>query len=404
MKQTLSRQKRKFHDAWAFFAYVICLVSLLFMQLYQQNFDISFIYSHLYHKRVLFLHTILIPTSTLVIMLSLYFFPKVFLHFGFICTILAQLYFGYHEFKIDVGNCITHIFCAVSIAVLYLTWGIHHIRTTAIFLRAAIFLVAKYFAQFFTFIITTSILIHFSLILLYPKDHSFFNNLAFYFQFYWSQFVGIYILYVITCTIISNAISNRREFFMEPLKNMIYSIGTICLGALLVAIVSIVQYIIPKKRSGHAHVKSLFSFIIDFIEDVIIYVNKWTFVSVSLKGESYRDAAHSSMEKCRTSGQMVLHGFSVDILLGFPIYLIFKLIFVNNAVIWRILLHFNITHLFAADLGSEASVTYFTIFFISLFSVFSAAVKTLAYIYSESPNNMRKTLGCYYEDIRKVVQ
>eukprot|EP00934_Nitzschia_sp_Nitz4_P004552 Nitzschia sp. Nitz4//scaffold22_size323478//242464//244204//NITZ4_000569-RA/size323478-processed-gene-0.480-mRNA-1//-1//CDS//3329543121//4542//frame0 len=82
-------------------------------------------------------------------------------------------------------------------------------------------------------------------------------------------------------------------------RSTVYSLGSICLGSLLVAVLQVLQVIVAMARNqrnerGRRHdsvLWCLLQFIVDHLERLIEYVNSWAFIYVGLYGYEYSTAA-----------------------------------------------------------------------------------------------------------------
>jgi hypothetical protein len=123
----------------------------------------------------------------------------------------------------------------------------------------------------------------------------------------------------------SNAIKDSLS------RSLTYSFGSICFGSLIVAILKVLRDILRRARHNRnvsGVVRLCAECILDFIERMVRYFNKWAFIYVGLYGYSYLDAGKNVMELFRARGYgpiitdglvnrlLSIMGFSIGITIG----------------------------------------------------------------------------------------
>ena len=95
-------------------------------------------------------------------------------------------------------------------------------------------------------------------------------------------------------------------------RSMTYSFGSICLGSLLQAIVSVLRFVVENARNRRNAANqddacgSLFYCILDclarWLEDIVEYFNQWAYCFVAIYGLSYLDSGRKVVELFRARG------------------------------------------------------------------------------------------------------
>jgi hypothetical protein len=79
------------------------------------------------------------------------------------------------------------------------------------------------------------------------------------------------------------------------------SLGSICLGSMLVALLQTLRSLIQLAR-GHRVLRMFADCILSILENLMMYFNKWAFVQVAIYGRTYCQAAYATWELMASSG------------------------------------------------------------------------------------------------------
>jgi hypothetical protein len=121
--------------------------------------------------------------------------------------------------------------------------------------------------------------------------------------------------------------------FGSVYRSMTYSFGSICLGSLLQALISVFRYIVESARSqrerndGGGACGNILLCILEcfakLLEDVIDYFNQWAYVFVGIYGYSYLESGRRVIELFRARGwTAIINDNLVGYVLGFTTVLI----------------------------------------------------------------------------------
>lgn len=182
----------------------------------------------------------------------------------------------------------------------------------------------------------------------------------------------------------------NTTIYYSWMRSTIYSFGSICLGSLLVAILQVLQVIVRSARSNNGDGNGansilwcLLQCLVDLLERVMEYINKWAFVYVGLYGYDYCTAGKKVYQLFKTRGWSVIINdqlvsrslgllqFWIGVVSG-AIGVVLGLVFLNDPVA-------------GGALGFLFGIVLSNI----LFSVANSAVDTVVVCFAESPTSLR---------------
>lgn len=111
-------------------------------------------------------------------------------------------------------------------------------------------------------------------------------------------------------------------------RSLTYSFGSICLGSLLQALVSVFRFMVESARNQRDRSEQnsgcgdlclcIFECIAKLLEDVLEYFNQWAYVFVGIYGFSYMESGKRVMELFRARGwTAIINNHLVSYVLGF---------------------------------------------------------------------------------------
>jgi len=136
----------------------------------------------------------------------------------------------------------------------------------------------------------------------------------FIFALYWTHEVVKNIIHVTVAGVVGSwwfvpdeANSGCSKSINDSLfRSMTYSLGSICMGSLLVALVQVAHYFVKRARdNGSRNTGVLYCIaecLLDTLNKLILYFNKWSYIYVGLYGYSYAEAGVKVMELFESRG------------------------------------------------------------------------------------------------------
>ncbi len=93
-----------------------------------------------------------------------------------------------------------------------------------------------------------------------------------------------------------------------------YSIGSICFGSLLVALIQALEQVVHSLRRGQHNnmILCILECLLHFLQNIGQYFNKWSFVYVGLYGYDYLTAGKKALELFRSRGWSTIIRYVLD--------------------------------------------------------------------------------------------
>ncbi|CCW66946.1 unnamed protein product [Phytomonas sp. Hart1] len=169
---------------------------------------------------------------------------------------------------------------------------------------------------------------------------------------------------------------------------MTTSFGSICFGALLVAIIELIRFLVESIDSDDNFLKCILDCILACIERIIEYFNTYAFVHVAIYGCGYFEAATRTFQlfqqclfkaivnDCLVNPTLTISSFGLSLVLGIASYIIDQNIFMGIIVFFVCLLISNL-----------------------LFSPIKSAVVTIFVCFAEVPEGLEKSDPLLYQKI-----
>merc|ERR1712127_428839 len=176
-------------------------------------------------------------------------------------------------------------------------------------------------------------------------------------------------------------------------RSTTYSFGSICFGSLIVAIIEALREMATQarmQREGNEILLCLAQCILNCLESLILYFNKWAYVYVGVYGYGYLDAGKNVKSLFQARGWNVV---IADDLVGGVLGLVTFITGLLSGVIALILEAY--TDWFV-DAGDEAGVIAFILGFLIglvlssvMFNVIASGVNSTIVLYAEAPAELQ---------------
>lgn len=388
---------RKFNDAWAVVLYVVftaAVLCFLFFQSAQQNY--LELLKHFDMKILVF--TFVYTFASFFLQLAcLLFFPGPAMHaacIGMPFVSMAMALYSGQGYAVFMA-----VVFGILALVLYVFVLRKHIRyAAAIVASAANVIVKNIFAVTTTLVLSTTAflcLLYFFCAnsLGYASDNGRLSLLLVtgFFVLAWTFYVVYYFLrvFISSVVIVYFVYAQGVSRAAEALRNSLYAVGSICFGALIIAIVTVLRALVDRERdrsrgaSGIFYVVALF--LIDILHDLIAYSNEWAFCYVALTGRPYVAATKESWKIIvRPDNRCITNSTILSMLLG---------LFTFTLTVGYA---FGVYVLVDARLSSELKmvssiflVLTYAFFANGISAIFDAGVKGLLFGYTTFPAEIR---------------
>ena len=195
------------------------------------------------------------------------------------------------------------------------------------------------------------------------------------------------------------------------IRSVTYSLGSICFGSLLEAVISVVRVLAENAKNqaredddGCASILyCILECILSMLEDIIEYFNQWAYVLIGLYGYSYLESGRKVMELFRARGwTAIITNDLVGYVLSFTAMVIGLLTGLCGLIIEVITSNSNKSDgasFFFGDTGSSAAARWLAFgigVFVGVFiasimmNVIKGAVNTVIVCYADSPGKLEK--------------
>lgn len=314
--QKYKLSNRNFHDAWAFILYIIFTAganTYYFLQ------PVTLKMEQLPPPLAISVTLGTIALSFILMTFSFCFFAEAMLHIGCIGAPIASIILACLSGDI-LAICIAAIYGVISLG-LYLAVYRKHIKYSAMVLESSARIIGRYaFILGFTIVVTAAIIVLQVFIALSRVNEDAFNNriifLLLFMQLYWTYFNSMYFFTVFSSSIVALDIFTlglNVNITLESFKNTLYSLGSIAFGGLLVALIATARLAVTMRtdeRERRSLISQIFSAIILFIlrllEDIVKFVNKWTFTYMAVHGDSYTNSIKNAFQAASRGNNNIL--------------------------------------------------------------------------------------------------
>ncbi|WUR03697.1 protein PNS1 [Vairimorpha necatrix] len=312
------RKSRKFHDAWAFILYAISVTGFSTYSIL--NIDNSnIILTNLFNTQIFLCSSLIALVFLILTFTCLRLIPEIFLKTTFALYPFLTLFIIANILKQNnyvpsaglIGPVLSLILWAYF-AYNYWKW----LASVAKITNIAIKIIFNNLLTVLLGLLFVSSLIGFQLFLILNLDYETNKNLSsshvLYFFYilniFWTFSNAVYFFKVyITSVVAFNVLGDSGSHMMNIIKNTLYSLGSICFGGLLIAIISTVKFFINNERERNQRDNersNLFvdimlcvaSFICSILESFIEFANTLTFPYIAIHGESYSKSMRSAFD------------------------------------------------------------------------------------------------------------
>lgn len=409
MKSTMNiNNKRKFHDAWAFFLYLIITIgctSYTLFSIKDKKIDIDFTSED---YKILSICFMIVGVFLFVNFICLRFLPEIYLKFTialYPIVIFFQLFITKFSLQSIIFSGLALFFWAFF---LYRYWKTISI-ISSIIKSAVTILISRLFS------VTTGVFICFISLCVQAilfgmsysmkiENKSLILTLLF-FNFSWSitnmiYFYKVYITSIIAFHLIESRDTNLGVFY-NSLKNSLYALGTISFAGLLIAIVETLKFIINNERNDNERERNAFkeillciiSILLTILQSFIEMTNELTLPYVAIHGTNYVSSMKSSFEMLQNGD---IRPFSGTIVLNFMLSFMFMITSIC-CVITSILIvdktSFNILKLIIMNAIP-------LLFYLVWTMVFSASYLSIIYLFADRPLLIKENDEKLYDNLQ----
>ncbi|ELQ75841.1 Choline Transporter-like (CTL) Family [Trachipleistophora hominis] len=286
--------KRKVNDLWALALYVVFMAGVLtytaFMSKTKSYLDLA---SH-FDMKVLIFTFVCGFLSFGVHLAALLYFPGPAMHLSCIVIPILSIILAVLSGNI-IGIVVSVIFSALML-VTYLFYLRKHIKYAAQIAKSAAQLVCT--SIFSTLCVLILFLAGWSGMIYFfvtvstglSKQDRIIGLAIEALAFVWTLFVLCYSLRVFIASIfvvhyLMRSISPTQRA-VEAFKNWLYALGSICFGALIIALITVLRMLVDRERDRSGSVGSFFYSILlvllDILQDLVNFSNEWAYCYVAL--------------------------------------------------------------------------------------------------------------------------
>lgn len=400
--------KRKFHDAWAFFLYVIVTATVYGVAATQGDYLLLRSVGINYHLAAVALGYLAAFVFATVFLF--HFFPKFTLHFSLLGGNILNLYFVLHFHNTYT---ITYaVLWGVNSMIFYFLYGYHHIAFTSIILRDSARILIAYFVHFvlaeivsMTLLVAHCAAIFFCAPGMLTGTHTGVLEALFVLNYFWTENNMLYVLTVFSSSIAGIHVLGRgkpRRVLSGALRNTFFALGSICMGGLIIAVVKTLQYFV---RRSHRDRKSLLTSILSavcmlllyFLEDIARTINDWAFPYLAIHGTSFKSSAASSFQVAvQGSGTAIMASSCINMAIFFVVATGFLGSYA--LVLFMPTITENVYFLSFEGIASTSGVDvslllmFMLLFILNFVEMFSALSKSIMFLYVENPSAVTEVL------------
>lgn len=235
---------------------------------------------------------------------------------------------------------------------------------------------------------------------------------AFLLSYYWTAEVSKNILHVTVSGVVSTwyfSPDEAAQFYSQAVADSLlrattYSLGSICLGSLLTAILQVVYHLLTSARRehrGNAMLLCVLECIVGFLERIVTYFNKWSYTYIAIYGYDYLTAGQKVMNLLRQKGWTAI--INDD--------LIVRVLGLLSLVIGGItgclgMALANLKPTWVEEFGTSSTAISFLVPFLIgtsvsyiLLSVVASAVDTIIVCFAEAPIDLERHHPVFYAQL-----
>lgn len=399
---------RKFHDAWAFFLYMIA-TSAVYGIVFALGDSIPLrslkINHHLAAAALGYLAGVVLAT-----VLLFRFCPKFTLHFSFLGGNILNLYFILH-FR-GTYSIIYGALWGVLSLLFYFFCGYKYIAFTSVILRDSARIFVAYFPHFMLVELAAMALLVANYAAIFicaasvqEEGYAGILQALLVLNYFWTESNMLYVLAVFSSSIAGIhvlSLGKPRSTLPRALRNTFFALGSICLGGLIIAVIKTLQHFTGRSRSGRKSV--LFTVIqvvcmllLYFLEDIARTINDWAYPYLAIHGTSFKDSIASSFQiATQGSGAATMASSCINM----AIFFVVATGFLGSCVLVTALLSalpeayfLSLENIASLSTASVVLLLIFMLSFIYNFAeLFSSLSKSIMFLYVENPRAVAEVL------------
>lgn len=399
------QSSRKFHDAWAAILYVLySLFMLTVVIMISENPDYGMLISKI-NPKVLMFSTIFIVIQYMVLLLCLLYCAATFMHISCIALPVLSIVMAFIGGNV-VGIVMACLFGFMALALYFFVY-MKRIKYAAIITQKAVQVVSNNFLTIFAGFLISNVaytVLNYILftVMLTHKDENYESN---FFVFavalfaFWNAFTIIYGMRVfISSTVALHYLVEGAGKFGQAITNTLYASGSVCFGALLIAIVSALRLLVSqnqqdaRRRGESAIMAVILGFILDVLRDFIDYSNQWAFSYIALTGESYLKATKGSWSTLMRGGNKIISSYLAEQVLGL-ISFIFACLY-GYGLYYMTIKNTSTFDDLVKDKQKVLSLIFLVICYINIntfmYAIYESAVKAMLFTHALFPIEVKK--------------
>jgi len=194
------------------------------------------------------------------------------------------------------------------------------------------------------------------------------------------------------------------------MRSFTTSFGSICLGALLVAVIQLLELLVKNLRNNRREREErrggledlllcCLDCILRLVEDIVQYFNKWAFVYVGIYGYTYLTAGKMVMSLFEQRGWSII---TDDYLCSIAINLLGLLLVVLSVVSTTLILVIADVNIITS--GFHVGVAIVVILVAIVLSIINSAVCTIIVCFAEAPVELDRNHGTHSREMREAWQ
>lgn len=405
-KQIELDKSRKFHDMWAFIIYLITLAgSTTFLIINVKSKEIFYDSKNYIELGKFVLKNLCLISLLAFITFNMFIFmPKVLIYLGLIApsaVLIALTVIAYkNQQKYFIQLLVTTIIVLLISILVYYLYIQHHIDYMAKMVSTSTKILFEYFGTILALMFTIFLVATLQCTLLSLNECSHENTqVAFWFNIFamiWTTYASSYFFQVFVSALIASHLTNLHENKKEvgmAFKISFFALGSICLGALLHALITTLRMFAESVRHSYENdnrgrslilllLLIFLQFLISIFESIIETLNKLAFPYLAIHGTNYKDSLVESTNLILGSNCKYLASFfGIDLALNMLVILYGALLIFLNIFLFSSNLH--------KILGTVAMGTFvFNYIFLcigGIFSLISAGCLALIFVSICSP-------------------
>lgn len=402
MIHSFKRSGRKMHDIWALIFFVIYVLTGMTVLALCSNVNDIFKIMKNFNFTIIAYTGFFIFIQFFSLLVSLCLFPGPLMHVSCFCVPIMAFIVSLLLGEI-LAIILSFVFGAISL-VIYFVYLRKQIKYAAVIAQKSTEIISKNLLLILTYLLGSfcvfssfMYLILMALLDLQAKKmESMIANFCVFLLVFWIFFNTLYSCRVLVASTVFLKFLSDTSSAAESFANLFYSLGSICFGGLLIALVTALRAIVQqerdeRQRSGQSTILLVIVLLfIAILQDLIDYSNQWVFTYIALEGKSYVQStkeAWQSLFDGRSRG--ITDNYLVESVLGlfsFFFYLLFTagLYFIKKDLFIDI----------AGNANKIVALSYVLLCYlfacILVYSLFESGVKALTFTFVLFPEQVKR--------------